>query len=487
MNLHSTGKRIAVGLLAALSLTAGASTQWSVINLHPAGASSSAAYGVSDGRQVGLAYVGGNPHASLWSGTAASWLDLHPAGSSQSAAYGVGGGQQVGEADGHASLWSGISASWVDLGPFVGKVGRSVAAGVNGGQQVGSVTFFVFDGSFTHACLWNSTVTPRWDLHPRGASESFAFGVGNGQQVGKAIVRGNSHASLWTGTAASWVDLNPAGEGQSAAFGVNGGQQVGEADNRASLWSGTAASWVDLSPAGSSQSEADGVDGGLQVGYAAFGGVNHAGVWSGTAASFVDLHAFLPATFTSSTAQGIWRDAAGVTYVVGYGYNGDTGRDEALMWVSNYVAPTGFSLSRGILVSGGLADLIDSDDQRMVIQQGPTLTPQESPVNLRVDSVAPLPTVTGLTIKVEAQANTPGVYQWIDLFDYSINDWVNVDGRYASVKADAVVVVPASNPNRFIQLGTRLMRAQIRYRAVGPTLISLWQAKIDQVQWRVTP
>ena len=58
-------------------------------------------------------------------------------------------------------------------------------------------------------------------------------------------------ASLWSGTAASWVDLSPEGSSDSIAFAISGGQQVGYAfvnsTYRASLWSGTAASWVDLS------------------------------------------------------------------------------------------------------------------------------------------------------------------------------------------------------------------------------------------------
>jgi hypothetical protein len=66
---------------------------WTVVSLHPAGAHSSRAYGISGGKQAGYAIIGGNNHASLWSGTAASWVDLHallPAGAySQSEAQSV--------------------------------------------------------------------------------------------------------------------------------------------------------------------------------------------------------------------------------------------------------------------------------------------------------------------------------------------------------------------------------------------------------------
>ena len=84
------GAAVVVG---ALTITAQADV-WSVVNLHPAGATESQAYGVGGGQQVGYAVVGGVGRASLWTGSAASWVDLNPAGATYSYAYGVYGGQQ---------------------------------------------------------------------------------------------------------------------------------------------------------------------------------------------------------------------------------------------------------------------------------------------------------------------------------------------------------------------------------------------------------
>ncbi|MEM4409849.1 MAG: PEP-CTERM sorting domain-containing protein [Candidatus Caldarchaeum sp.] len=70
--------------------------------------------------------VGGTWHASLWSSSAASWVSLHPAGASTSAAYAAWGTNQVGHARvgglPHASLWSGTAASWVDLHTFLPSI-----------------------------------------------------------------------------------------------------------------------------------------------------------------------------------------------------------------------------------------------------------------------------------------------------------------------------------------------------------------------------
>src|SRR5256885_9813905 len=104
------------------ALPASASAQLTVINLNPAGATtSSQANSVQGGQQVGYALVGGIARASLWSGTAASWLNLDPISSFGSNANAVDAGQQVGyvnlTGEARASLWSGTAASRVDLQP----------------------------------------------------------------------------------------------------------------------------------------------------------------------------------------------------------------------------------------------------------------------------------------------------------------------------------------------------------------------------------
>lgn len=59
-----------------LTLCTTANAQWSVTNLHPAGASASNGYAAGGGQQGGLIIVDERLRASLWSGTAVSWVDL---------------------------------------------------------------------------------------------------------------------------------------------------------------------------------------------------------------------------------------------------------------------------------------------------------------------------------------------------------------------------------------------------------------------------
>lgn len=326
-----------------------ASAQWTVVNLHPAGATGSRAYGVDGGVQAGEAWVDGWPRACLWHGSAETWVNLDPAGSSQSRAYGVCGGAQVGVAYvpvyWNAALWSGSPDTWVNLNPV--GVAYSAAYGVDGGQQVG---YWISYDMQSRACLWSGSAASWVNLDPYGSLWSVAKGAGGGQQVGRARVNNATRASLWTGTAASWVDLHPAGVTSSFALDADDGQQVGYVDilgHRASLWTGTSASWVDLHPAGAMQSEALAVHAGEQAGWATFaaGVGKRASLWNGTSASWTDLHAFLPPDFNESEACGIWHDAS-FTYVAGWGWNTTTGREEALLWTKPSPAGVGDPLER---------------------------------------------------------------------------------------------------------------------------------------------
>jgi hypothetical protein len=115
-------------------------------------------YGIDATQQVGN--MGG--HAALWSGTPDSFVDLHPAVATYSAAYGVSGSLQVGTAHiagvDRPALWSGTSNSFTDLTPPGASGGFGHAA--SGAKQAGSV---MINGS-THAALWSGSVASFMDL-----------------------------------------------------------------------------------------------------------------------------------------------------------------------------------------------------------------------------------------------------------------------------------------------------------------------------------
>jgi hypothetical protein len=233
--------------------------------------------------QGGFAYNGSQSHAMLWSGSASSAVDLNPFGFTYSEIAGISGTQQVGQGRGpatnnqdHALLWMGSAGSFVDLNPI--GYNYSDATATSGDQQVG-VGFGPSTGNATHALLWKGSAASVVDLNPPGY-QTDARGVSNGQQVGFGSTgAGQNYALLWTGSAASVIDLNPPGFTQSLAWAVSNGRQVGfglgpatDGSNHALVWFGTAASVIDLHqflPPDFSESEAIGIDAnGDIVGYA---------------------------------------------------------------------------------------------------------------------------------------------------------------------------------------------------------------------------
>ncbi len=315
--------------LAIVAVPVAVEAQYTFIDLNPSGFIDSAALGISGSQQVGSGLTGGNSHALLWSGTAASAVDLNPSGFTESGAGGISGSQQVGNGYGpgtggnsHALLWSGTAASAVDLHPS--GFSWSYALGVSGSQQVGNGTMAGFNN---HALLWSGTAASAVDLHPSGFTDSIANGISGSQQVGHGYgpsTGGNVHALLWSGTAVSAVDLNPSGFIVSEALGLSGSQQVGD---------GTMA-----------------------------GGNPHALLWSGTAASAVDLHSFLSSNYTSSFAQGV--DAN--SNIVGYAYNSSTGQNDAILWfpcsppLVTTTADSGPGSLRAALACASDGDIIDA-------------------------------------------------------------------------------------------------------------------------------
>ncbi len=330
--------RLAACASVLLALAGSASAQWTVTNLHPAGATASEAYDIRGGQQIGIAVVGGKRHASLWTGAADSWIDLHPESSSsefdESVAFGISDDHQVGyiinslspTGDSRAGFWSGSASSWSSLDPS-GLGSRAYGGHLD--MQAG------WRGSPMKATLWFGDEALSTSLHPLSKTSSIILGVDETQQVGWTRAGSSDNAALWTGTAESYVNLHPSGVSGSYARRVDQGQQVGYAimsgNQRAALWSGTAASWVNLNPPGSTGSYAIGVFDGRQVGFATFGGVEKAGMWQGTAASWEDLSVHLVGSWGASRAYGVWHDHT-TLYVVGHGFNNDTGRVEALLW-----------------------------------------------------------------------------------------------------------------------------------------------------------
>ena len=239
----------------------------------------------------------------------------------------------------------------------------------------------------TRPLLWNNSFSEAAELQPTGYldSETYVWAMHGGQQVGEAYVEATpanrSHALLWNGSAQSVVDLHPPGYSQTRAFAVHSGVQLGDGVRTALpytidflLWRGTAASVTVLRPPTNfSVSSISSIAGDVMGGVGnpkpiPYGERMHALLFKRNATKVVDLH---PAPLPGRQEAPYWATAVAAVNCSGVAVgSGSTppkydsalpwiagGPIHALMWngtASRYVDlnPPGFFLSAAEGISG---------------------------------------------------------------------------------------------------------------------------------------
>ena len=245
---------------------------------------------------------------------------------------------------------------------------------------------------------------------------------------------------------------------------------------------------------GSFFSSATGVsaDGAVVVGSSSGANGTEAFVWSSTL-GMVSLKDYLIAhgvggltDWTLNQANGISGDGR---TIFGYGTNpsGNVEAWTATVDVPRSVRVSAFSMFRGIVLSGGLTQLINSDDMWIVMRPGVVLSNSEAPIQLIVEATSPSSTLTQLTFQVESHADRLNLGQFISLYDFQAGAWVAVDTHNLTTGDQTVMVHIASNAARFLQPTTHLLRTRLAYRTVAPIFSYPWRISVDQTIWMIVP
>jgi len=151
------------------------------------------------------------------------------------------------------------------------------------------------------------------------------------------------------------------------------------------------------------------------------------------------------------------------------------------------VTADSFSTFRGFHLSGTLEDSFTSDDEYLKFNPGITLFPTEPPVWLIFNGTLPSDSPATLKIRLEARANTVGLNQTIQSFNWNTNQYEQVSSTNASVNTDSVVTVDLTNGiGSYVQQGTGAVRVRLGWRATGPVFLFPWTICVDQVVWEVT-
>ncbi|MEM7457142.1 MAG: hypothetical protein AAF456_22560 [Planctomycetota bacterium] len=147
------------------------------------------------------------------------------------------------------------------------------------------------------------------------------------------------------------------------------------------------------------------------------------------------------------------------------------------------LATESFTVQKGVLLSGGLAELAESDNQDVRIARD-TFSLQ-SRVAYEVTATSPSEVPTGMSFTIEESVFARGnVTRTIELLDFNTGVYEPVDVRNASRLGDRVdTIVVTGDPTRFVQPGTRVMQARVRYQ--GPSPRAAFTCNVDQISWTV--
>ena len=159
---------------------------------------------------------------------------------------------------------------------------------------------------------------------------------------------------------------------------------------------------------------------------------------------------------------------------------------ETLPVASADFVPSSVSLFRGILVAGGLADVINSDDADLQVNPGFTLTSLEPPIAIEMESNVGTASLSELTLTVEASVNTPGLSRITQVFNFSTGTYDDVDTIPGSFNVDLVNTVDLSSSIADYVDTDGSVNVRPSWMQNGFTLIFPWRADVDNVFWTAT-
>jgi hypothetical protein len=156
----------------------------------------------------------------------------------------------------------------------------------------------------------------------------------------------------------------------------------------------------------------------------------------------------------------------------------------ALMPCVDRIVADSYQVFRGFYVSGGLADTFESDDAYLKFNPGIVLFSTDAPVWLIFDGTLPGDSSSLLSVALEASANTPGLTQTVEMFNWQAAAY-EVVGSQSTGLNDTHQLIDVSGNSDFVEPVTGAVRTRIGWRPSGIVFLFPWTVCIDQVNWFV--
>lgn len=149
------------------------------------------------------------------------------------------------------------------------------------------------------------------------------------------------------------------------------------------------------------------------------------------------------------------------------------------------VLPNSYTIVRGQLSSGTLNSLFNVDNDYLSVFIGLVLNASESPLQVEMKGTAPSETPSSLQLTLVGKVDTVGTTQSISLYNFTTNAYEVVDMRAGTTSNQTVTVTGTGLLSRFVQPGTKELRALVSYKQTGIITIAHWKANFEQLNWLV--
>lgn len=155
--------------------------------------------------------------------------------------------------------------------------------------------------------------------------------------------------------------------------------------------------------------------------------------------------------------------------------------------LTRFEQPIAYQILRGVGVQGGLAQLVSSDDGYLQVKRNLGADETGHEIWVQVEGKVAASKPHAVSFVLESRAQSPGIQQVIDLYDWTTASWVQADSRFAATTDQTITIQAPGAQSRFVDPVSGAVRARIGWTNVAADVSNAWSVWIDRTAWKITP
>lgn len=166
------------------------------------------------------------------------------------------------------------------------------------------------------------------------------------------------------------------------------------------------------------------------------------------------------------------------------------GLNQGLLWRTSQffnAKPSNMVLKCGLVSAGTLDSLGRDDGDELAIKRFAIRSTEVDYIKAEFDTQFPIgeanPGTTDFRFVIRARSNTPGMVGTVQLWDYNAGAWANTTPINLGV-SESLLEIPVTNMSRYIQNGSRRVKARLYVAPQGAATPRNLTVRIDQIAWR---